>query len=219
MYTYAYIVGALIPFPLWVVFFARRKDLRKEMIMVGTNVGLIAIITDFTWTQKDYWNPLKYISVSNFTWQEFLVGFILGGILAVPYEVFSNKEIEVSKFDLKRSMFLLFTILSSFFIFTNLLKINSIYSSIIGLLMSFILVLFTRKDLLINSFVSGLLALMVSVILYSVYLIIYPDIFYDWWLLNNISGIFVWKIPIEELIWFTSFGMVAGASYKFSHSE
>ncbi len=219
MYTYAYLVGTLLPLSLWIVFFAKSKDVRKEMLVIGTNVGFIAILTDFAWFLKDYWYPLKYISVINFIWQEFLYSFILGGLLAVPYEVFFNKANTVSNINAGRLIPMIFLILLPFLIFTNLLKINSIYSSIIGLQMSFALVFFTRKDLRVNSLVSGLLAFLVALVGYTVFLKVYPDIISDWWMLQNLSGIFVGKIPIEELIWFTSFGMVAGTIYKFCHEK
>ena len=81
MYTYAYLAGTVIPLSLWILFFLLRKDLRVEMVIIGTNVALMAVFTDFMWYLKDYWHPIRYMSVFNFLWQEVLYAFILGGIM------------------------------------------------------------------------------------------------------------------------------------------
>jgi hypothetical protein len=219
MYTYAYIIGILIIIPVWLMFFIRRADLRRAMIIIGIYVGSLAIFTDFIWFLKDYWYPLKYISTINLIWQDFFLGFFLGGAISVAQEFFLKKEVKAEKLNIKAAILLLLIILSPFFIFTTIFHITSIYSSIIGLILSLIIILINRKDLIVNSIISGLTSLIIAVIGYSIFRLIYPHIFNDWWVLKNISGVFILQIPLEELLWFMSFGMITGTLYKFLYTN
>lgn len=218
MYKYAYIFGILLLLPLWSIFFFLRKDLRKPMSLIGVSVGTLAILTDFLWFLKDYWNPLKSISKVDLIWQDFLLGFFLGGILSVSYEFFSMKKIQLKSPNYKRAFIILIILLSPFLILTNLLSINSIYASITGLLLSLIFILLKRKELIINALYSGTISLLLTFFVYALYKNIYPNFFTDWWKLDNLTGHFLFKIPLEEIIWFLSFGLITGTLYNFFYS-
>lgn len=218
MYNYAFATGALIIFPVWLYIFTKRKDLRKSMIIIGTYIAVLGIIFDFSWFLKDYWYPLKYISTFNFIWQEFIFGFLLGGIISAAYEFIFIKKLKIGQFNIRNFLISLFTLIFSHLIFTNIFKINSIYSNIIGILIGLGIILYFRRDLLVNALISGLCSFFIVIGGYLILLNIYPNLIKDWWMIQNISGIFIWKIPIEEIIWFTSFGLTAGPLYKFWHT-
>ena len=77
--------------------------------------------------------------------------------------------------------------------------------------------IFLRKDLLLDAFFTGLLVTMVMLLFYLVLVLLVPNVFQTWWMLHNISGVFVGGIPLEELLWCFSWGFVAGPAYKFVH--
>jgi hypothetical protein len=49
-----------------------------------------------------------------------------------------------------------------------------------------------------------------------IYQQIYPGIIPAWWRLNKISGMAFLGVPIEELAWGFSWGLVAGPVYEFA---
>jgi Lycopene cyclase len=219
MYTFAYTLGSLFYLPIWVLIFFIRKDLRKQMNLVGLYVGTGAIFTDYFWSLNDYWHPLKYIGNVNFFSQDLAFGFIFGGVSSVSYDFLFRKQIEPFTINANRIILISLSYFLPFYFFTTLAGINSIYSNISGLLFSLAIVLFIRTDLIGNALIGGLFTLLSAVLLYSMYLLVFPDFFNDWWLLQNLSGFFVLKIPFEEILWFMAFGMVIGPVYKFLHTR
>ncbi len=50
---------------------------------------------------------------------------------------------------------------------------------------------------------------------YQILLLIFPEIFVRWWYLKNLSGIVLFKVPMEEILWSLAFGFLIGPSYEF----
>ena len=100
-------------------------------------------------------------------------------------------------------------------IFTNGLKLNSIYSCDIGFIFTALMILYLKPEWIKKSILTGLTIMSIMIIDYEILLIIYPNLFRDWWLVKNILGIFLLGIPIEEIIWFFLFGLSFGPIYNF----
>src|SRR3989344_3799099 len=47
------------------------------------------------------------------------------------------------------------------------------------------------------------------------FIFLFPGIIQAWWKLENLSGVFVYGIPLEELVWAFGMGMVGGPVYEF----
>ncbi|MCX6763084.1 MAG: lycopene cyclase domain-containing protein [Candidatus Moranbacteria bacterium] len=217
MYSYAYLTGALIVLPVWLILFFFRRYNRKDMVSVGLYVVCMAIPLEFIWFLKDYWIPLKYVSVSMFIFQESIFGFLVGGIVSVFYIIsIKNKKVD---FNIKRFLILLGILFVSMFVFSSLIGLNSIYACDIGFAIMACIILYLEPNLIKNSFVSGFYMVAVSFIGYSILLMIYPNIISDWWLLRNISGILIFGIPAEELLFFLLFGLSFGPIYDFWHTK
>ncbi|MCX6766259.1 MAG: lycopene cyclase domain-containing protein [Candidatus Moranbacteria bacterium] len=214
MYNYAYLTGALIILPVWLILFFFGAKGRKGMISVGLYVAFLAIPLEFIWFLKDYWYPLKYVSASMFVSQELIFGFFVGGIVSV---IFSDKNNKKSKenFNVIRFLIPLGVLFSSMIVFSNLIGFNSIYACDIGFAITACMILYLEPDLIKKSFISGFLMVATSVIGYLILLTIYPNIVRDWWLLRNISGILAFGIPIEEILFFLLFGLSFGPIYNF----
>jgi hypothetical protein len=59
-----------------------------------------------------------------------------------------------------------------------------------------------RKDLIKLALINGALVAALMFIFYFTFLIpLYPKVFETTWLLKNISQIFIFGVPIEELLW------------------
>jgi len=214
MYQYAGLVYITILFFIWLIIFFKRKDLRKEMLLISFFTGILGPISEFFY--KDYWKPeyaFRYLPML----EDYLFGFFIGGISAVIYTaIFSKRLIKKQKGILYWPMlFLIFTGLSILIILNLILEINSIYASFIAFIIVISIIWWRRPDLIKNSIYSGLFLAIMSIILYLFYLKLYPNIIQDWWLLHNISGILIFGIPIEEPIWFFLWGMIGGPLYEF----
>lgn len=75
--------------------------------------------------------------------------------------------------------------------------------------------IYFRNDLFWDSLISGLLLGLFALVSYLIFLALFPQAIQKWWLLHNISGVLVWGIPIEEIMWAFGWGMVAGPVYEF----
>lgn len=216
-YQYAYLVGnLLIGLPVWLILFLHRKDFRKEILIVSFIIGIAGPVSEL-WYLQDYWRPETFngwpIGI-----EDFLFGFLLGGISSVIYEeVFGQHYVKRKDRSHHWSWFLL--PVAALFLFSfNLLffiGINSIYASFLTFLLVAGVMVFYRRDLFMDSLMSGLLVGGFMFFGYLIYLSIFPEAIHRWWLLDNISGFLILGIPVEELLWAFGWGMVAGPMYEF----
>jgi len=217
-YKYAYLVGnLLLSLPIWLFLFIRRRDLRREMLIVSLITGIAGPISEL-WYLKDYWRPELFTG-----WpigiEDFIFGFCVGGISSVIYEEFFgrhysnrlNREYHWHWFLIPMIALFIFVFNTLFYVF----KINSIYVSVITFLVLALIITYFRRDLVVDSLMSGILTGLAMFLSYLVFLSIFPEAVHKWWLLNNISGIFIHGIPIEELMWAFGWGMVGGPVYEF----
>ena len=184
------------------------------MLFIGFFIGILGPISEFWY--KDYWLP-EYAFWFIPRLEDYLFGFLIGGISAVIYEVILAKKL-IKKPSAAPSWLvasLVIMVIATLIIFNNILGINSIYASFIAFILIAMAIWRRRPDLIWNSILSGLFLAVISIVFYLFYLSLYPNIIKDWWLLHNISGILVFGIPIEEPIWFFLWGMIGGPLYEF----
>ncbi len=216
-YQYAYLLGnLLILLPVWLILFWYRRDVRSEIWWVSLITGIIGPISEL-WYLQDYWRPETFngwpIGI-----EDFLFGFFIGGISAVIYEEISGKRF-LKTLDKRRHwaryLLLLIAVCFGLFHVLFLFGINSIYCSIITMVLMSLCILFFRRDLLVDSLVSGLFMGAIMFVAYIIFLTLYPEAIHRWWFLHNISGVLVKGIPLEELLWAFSWGMLGSTIYKF----
>ncbi|MGD9276017.1 MAG: lycopene cyclase domain-containing protein [Candidatus Pacearchaeota archaeon] len=215
-YQYTYLIGVGIYFVIWLLLFIKRKDTRKEMLIISLLFGLIGPLVE-TIHIKDWWKPLT-ITNTPIGIEDFLFGFFIGGAASVIYLHLFNKKIRKkdSKINLKFNYsipFLLATTLffGSFFIF----KLNTFISSLIALIIPILLIYYFRKDLIKNSIISGILIWIVMIVGYTILDLITPGFFEKFWYFENIGKIMFLKIPLEEHIWFFLAGAFIGPLYEY----
>ena len=71
------------------------------------------------------------------------------------------------------------------------------------------------KDIIVDAVVSGLMFLVIIASIYAVLFYFYPLAVDKFWVKENLTGIYLNKIPIEELIWFGTTGISCGIFYEF----
>jgi len=165
---------------------------------------------------RDYWQPTLFTG-----WpiglEDFLFGFFIGGIAGVIYEeIFGKKYVKRHLDTHPYWMFGVALFGLAFMVIGNIvLGFNSIYVSIAVFLIIGATMLLFRHDLLRNAFFSGLLVGALMFLFYLIFIPLFPNVIQEWWLLQNISGILLFGIPLEELAWGFGWGFFAGPAYEF----
>jgi len=204
---------------IWIFFFLRRKDLRKEMLLLSSASAIFGPLTELIYF-KDWWHPITLTGYV-FSIEPILFGFCIGGISAVIYEEIFGKKLykdtkNILDFKKGKKIFILeligiFLLFGLFFIF----HLNSLLSTIIAFGTVTAIIIYHRKDLLIPSILSGALICIVASIVYSTLNIITPNWIEHFLFFNNTPKIIVGGIPIDDLIWYFSVGMMLGPLYEY----
>ena len=210
----AYLWGVLLLFPLWLLIFTQRKNSQKEMIRAGIGFGIASIVIGQLFSLNDYWHP-EYILSSKIPIEDFLYGFIYGGIITEIYEYIFKKEDSKYSFSSKENLILVFVLLmllvvTGLFLLIKITGWNSIYAQINILLFVGTYTIITRPDLLKPAISSAVIVTIITLIWQVVIIWIYPTAITDNWNLEVLSKILILGVPIEEL--FFAFGIGFGGA-------
>lgn len=215
-----------IPFiVIWALLFIFSKNTRREQLLMSLLISPLGTISEFVFYFKDYWIPESILSFSigpaSILLEDFLFAFCIGGIGGVIYEVFFYKKISKLKRPIHKILELpaIVTIsgLAAYLLF--LFGVNSIFATSAGFVICALLIISQRRDLLLNSLLSGVAVM--SVMFFS-YIILYNSILnveelarQGWLLYGTSLDIRIFNIPATEMVWGFAWGMVAGPMYEF----
>lgn len=104
----------------------------------------------------------------------------------------------------------------SFIFFVNILKLNSIIAHIISPIFLGIIIGVFRKDLFIDQIYNGIFIMILTALMFWVLLVIEPQLFIKYWYIDNLSGVFILNIPIEEYLFAFAVGFGLGNIYEFT---
>ena len=164
---------------------------------------------------KDYWNPVELFHFFGLmiSIEDFLFCFSVGGISSVLYKIAFKKEIDYKKrYHYHRWYISLGPLVLIFFYFLNF---NFMHASIIGLFVSALVILLSRKDLWKEIFFGGILFSIFYFFFLLSLSLIFPFFIPSQWRLNNLMGIFLFGIPLEEIFWALSFSMVWSGVFEY----
>lgn len=216
---YAYLLFSLTLIVIWCCFFIIRKDLRHKLFITGLLGGIAGLLAEI-WYFKDYWHPPTILGNSKISLEDFLFGFAITGISACIYDVFFKKKSVKDGKNHKKLFVIYFAFgFAMLIVFTNIFKINSILvTSILFLIISSFIVV-QRRDLLGTMIISGILMIIIIIPIYTIFLDFwFPHQWEKYWLLSNtVLGIkILGEIPLTELLWYFSWGCLAGIAYEFT---
>ncbi len=225
-----YVVGIIIVGLTWLPFYIYRRDLRKDMIWSGLYYMLILsfgfILIKFVAPNLSpertivpgYWNPDTLFNLGRITGgyalEDAVYMFFTGGIAAALYETLFRKKL--GHIHLKhRPHYALLTGLiaaTSIYIF---LPVNLIYV-LIGFGFSVALVIcLQRNDLIPHVILGGISYLFVYTVLSLIFLGVYPNYVHDYYSVQNLSGILLSRVPLEEYLFAFSFGLSWSPIYEY----
>ncbi len=215
MLNSAYLLNGFFLMCPWLIFFFMRKDLRKEMLFMSV-VSMPFGILQYLFRQ-DYFHPLYIYNFSFFGIEDLLWMFAMGGITGVIYEEFFGKKLSNRHTRKHPYLMIVFTVVGLFALFIGniIFKINSMYMTLIIFSVIGVITLLIRRDLLKHAFYSGICVGLITLIFDFLHVLIFPDFFQKMWFINNVSGVLVLGIPIEELLFAFMLGFVVGPMYEF----
>jgi hypothetical protein len=196
--------------------------LRKDLRIVILRMSVCSIPFAFTETlfYPQYWEPVflfDLINIIGFGIEDVLFVIGLAGFSSTSYAFFVQKKYtnrtRRSNWLIKLIILLTSTFIA-IFIFVAL-KIEMIYASVIIMILLSLLIVFKRIDLFLPALFGGLITLIIYTTLSAIYIQIIPDVFSIVWKVENFSNIFVFSIPLEELMYGFAAGMIATAFYPF----
>jgi hypothetical protein len=213
---YEWFIFSMVLLGIWFLLYMSRPKLRKEMMSLSIITSLVGLTEPIF--VPAYWSPISLFDLNlkiGFDIESIIFCFAVGGISSILYEVTTGYESRKTK-RLDRNTWFHFLSIASFpviFILLLFTSINPIYSLIISMMIGGLTAVACRPDLAKLSIVGGLL----FTILYFVFFLFINAVspgFINSWNLAVLSGIMIFNIPIEELVFAFSFGMISSGFYE-----
>lgn len=219
----AYLIGSLFLFVIWLFTFLKlkSKNNRSEMIKVSLATSLLGLSEPIF--VPEYWDPPTIFDLAQktgFDIESLIFAFAVGGIVTSAYELINSKgHLRLSEHQMhdprhKMHLYALIAAPISFTIFFVLTNLNSIYSTIISLLVGALATFYCRPDLGKKMAASGFIFLVLYFLFFLVFNLIFPGYTEKVWNLKDISGILILKVPIEELLFAFSLGLMWSSIYE-----
>lgn len=212
-----YLWGVLLITPIWLIIFVKGgHDSRRDMIFSGLFYGALAVLIAKTYALADYWHPPYLLPPFNI--EDFLYGFFYGGIASELFERFVGYTYTTVRTKTTR-LFLIacsatIIIFVLFFLIVDILRLNSIVAHILPLVGVFLLYIFVRRDLLIPALLSGVVFTLFTLAWIKLILVVRPTAISEFWKLENLSGVIILGIPIEEYLFAFALGVAASGFYE-----
>jgi hypothetical protein len=218
--VFEWLTFSLIFLAVWLVIFGVRQPLRKKMLVVSAVTSLMGFLEPVF--IPAYWTPSSLFDLASktrFDIESFIFLFAVGGIASVLYEAILGGELRrvsgTKMYDRRRSLHLA-SILSTPIIFLLLLgltRLNPIYSISLALFVGSVATTMCRPDLTKNTWVGGLLFAGLYFVFFFLTTLAFPG-FVDSWNLSALSGILIFNVPLEEIMFAFTFGMLWSSSYE-----
>jgi hypothetical protein len=193
-----------------------RKDLRSVMLFCSILFAPFGFLCDL-WCIPSYWEPTTLFN-SELSVERFILGFALGGIPPVIYKVIFKmrlKKLKGSSYRKQTLVLMVISVISAFLIGWVCMTIvhDSIFTAVLGALV----IMFFRRDLVMEMIIGSILfAVLYFIILFAINTAISPGWIARTWNFSFLWGVTFLKIPIEEILWAWSFGLVWAPMYEYA---
>jgi hypothetical protein len=211
----AYLALTLYFGVLWVIAFFLRRDLRRSLTLFSLAVMPLGPISEI-WFLQDYWSRQTFFG-ARIGLDDALFSFFMGGVAFAIYKVAFG--VHLRKTDTRKRALVLPLVcglitLTSLIILTNMMGINSIFSSALSFCLIACLIWFLRPDLVGASIASGAMLAGIFALGYAAIDFLFPGTLQLWCLDCNPTHVRVFGINIEELIWDFCWGLVGGVAFE-----
>ncbi len=221
-FTYAYLIVSTLLILVWLFLYWLNPRARKKMLLVSLFTSPFGLTEPLF--VPSYWFPFTLFDLARlirFDLESLLFSFAVGGIVALLYESLlgkSRKHINAYEMHQGRHRFHRLALISPFIAFGILYfltPLNPIYSAILAMVIGAVATWFCRPDLLRTMLIGAILFLTLYFVVFLVgFVWFFPGYVEAVWNLPAISGILIAGVPIEELLFATSFGAMWSSIYE-----
>lgn len=219
--NYVWFIWSLGLVLIWAVIYLFFKKGRRRMFWASL------LTMPFGLTEPlfvpEYWNPPSLFGLAQktgFDIESLIFCFAIGGLGIVFYDLIFKVEhvkMDFSEKHHRRHRFHLLTLISPIIIFLFLhffTDLNPIYNATISMFVAALAALWCRPDLKRKIWVSGLIFMLFYLIYFLTLEWSSPGYVEKVWQLSAISGIRFLQIPLEELLFAFTFGMLWSSYYE-----
>lgn len=204
---------------IWLVFYIFLPKIRKEMLWTSLFTAFFGLTEPLF--VPEYWSPPSLFDLAaktGFDIESLIFCFSVGGIGTILYEIiFPMKHKKINKSEKRQHRYHILALLSPILFFLPLYfftALNPIYSASIAMGVGGIAAILCRPDLKRKILLGGVLFLGLYSLFFFFFVQRYPGIVQEVWNLSALSGVLIVGIPIEELLFAFSFGMLWSSVYE-----
>lgn len=220
---YIWLIWSLILIAIWLVIYVSLgsgKE-KKEMLVVSLWTSLLGLTEPLF--VPEYWSPPSLFDLAmrtGFDIESLIFSFGIGGIAVILYgRIFRRQDVSMSikEHHLPRHKFHVWMLLSAPTVLVALLlttDLNPLHSSIIAMIVGGLATWYCRPDLKKKMMVSALIFSGLYFFYFLTLIAISPGYVEQVWNLEAISGILIFGIPLEELLFALSFGFIWSSIYE-----
>ncbi len=215
-----WLIFSLILLLIWIIIFIFSRS-KKEMLIVS------AFTMPFGLTEPlfvpEYWSPPSLFNLAastGFDIESLIFSFAIGGIGSIIYEaIFKSKhrKMNLREKHHQRHKYHILSLFSPVIVFLPLFlftRLNPIYSASLAMLAGGIAAMFCRPDLKKKIVYGGTSFLFLYFMFFMFFNNLYLYAVERFWNLSSLSGILIFKVPLEELIFAFTFGMMWSSIYE-----
>jgi len=217
---FEWFVFALMFDAVWLVLYASKPHLRRQMLWVSAFTALTGLAEPIFVPR--YWTPPSLLNLAtntHFDVESLVFSFGTGGIGSVLYEFALNvQHRRMGTVELRRerrgfhlfSLSVMPVVFGLLFFFTGL---NPIYCVSAGLFLGALAAVVGRPDLAWNTLLGGLMFMGLYFVAFFLATLAFPS-FVNAWNLPALSGVLAFGVPLEELMFAFTFGMMWSGVYE-----
>lgn len=217
LYHLGYFFIPMLLFPFWAIIYISRKDLRKKLFKSGI-IGMICGLLSEIWFKNDYWNPVSILTNYNTFIEDGLCGFLCVSVSCTLYDFLAfRKDIKSGRTKYGEAVMLFLVGLLLIILLSNCLKINSMISFCLIFFTTSLYIFYRRKELFVQSLISGLLFALVMLFIYSIsYIIFIPDFWEKSLIESQLTQSRIFNsFPSIEIIWYFFWGLFVGPFFDY----
>lgn len=220
-YHYVWLIWSSAFLVPWIILYLASTPQHRTQMWWGSIFMAPMGLTQFMFV-PEYWNPPSLFDLAyktGFDIESIIFSFAIGGIGAMLYNGLMHKRLEPvdpQERHSNRHRWHRWALATPFALFPILyfLPWNPIYAGIAAMVLGAIATVLCRPDLKSNALVGGMLFLA----LYTVFLLglkwSAPGYIEQVWNLKALSGVLIYGLPLEELLFGFSFGLVWAGMYE-----
>ncbi len=206
---------------IWFFVYLFSREARRRMLWASSLTMLFGLSEPLFVPR--YWNPPSLFDLARrtgFDIESLIFCFAIGGLGIVIYDLIfkvEHEKMDWTEQHHRRHRFHFWALLSPFILFpvlSFLTDMNPIYVAIISMFVGGVAALWCRPDLKAKIWVSGGLFTIFYFVYFIPLVLFVPGFVERVWSLPALSGIMVFGVPLEELLFAFTFGMLWSSYYE-----